>query len=210
MDYPNVQVLNHPLIRHKLTLLRNKNTTHKDFRQLAEELAGLMTYEVCRGMQTKPCLVDTPLESYQGQELANEVTIVPVLRAGLVMAQGMLDMIPNAKVGHIGLFRNESTLEPVQYYCKLPESTPGSDVFIVDPMLATGGSASKAISLVKQHHPGSILFCCIIAAPEGISVLARKHPDVRVVTLEIDRQLNENGYILPGLGDAGDRIYGTK
>ncbi len=210
MDYPNVQVLDHPLIRHKLTLLRNKNTTHKDFRQLAEELAGLMTYEVCRDMQTKPCLVDTPLEPYAGEELANEVTIVPVLRAGLVMAQGMLDMIPNAKVGHIGLFRNESTLEPVQYYCKLPESTPGSDVFIVDPMLATGGSAAKAISLVKQYHPSSILFCCIIAAPEGIHVLAERHPDVRVVTLEVDRQLNENGYILPGLGDAGDRIYGTK
>ncbi|HWQ22292.1 MAG TPA: uracil phosphoribosyltransferase [Clostridia bacterium] len=210
MDYCNLQVLNHPLIRHKLTLLRNRNTTHKDFRQLAEELAGLMTYEVCRNMRTKACLIDTPLEPYSGQELENEVTIVPVLRAGLVMAQGMLDMIPNAKVGHIGLFRDENTLEPVQYYCKLPESTGESDVFVVDPMLATGGSASKAISLVKERRPHSICFCCIIAAPEGIEVLQREHPDVKIVTLEIDRRLNENGYILPGLGDAGDRIYGTK
>ena len=210
MDYRNLQVLNHPLIRHKLTLLRNRNTTHKDFRQLAEELSGLMTYEVCRNMQTKACPIETPLESYEGQELENEVTIVPVLRAGLVMAQGMLDMIPHAKVGHIGLFRDENTLQPVQYYCKLPESTSESDVFIVDPMLATGGSASMAISLVKEHHPHSISFCCIIAAPEGIEVLQREHPDVKIVTLEIDRRLNENGYILPGLGDAGDRIYGTK
>ena len=210
MDYRNLQVLNHPLIRHKLTLLRNKNTTHKDFRQLAQELAGLMTYEVCRNMRTKTCPIETPLEPYNGQELENEVTIVPVLRAGLVMAQGMLDMIPNAKVGHIGLFRDENTLEPVQYYCKLPESTSESDVFIVDPMLATGGSASMAISLVKERHPRSISFCCIIAAPEGIEVLQRNHPDVQVVTMEIDRRLNENGYILPGLGDAGDRIYGTK
>jgi uracil phosphoribosyltransferase len=210
MDYSNLQVLNHPLIRHKLTLLRNKNTTHKDFRELAEELAGLMTYEVCRNMRTKACPIETPLESYDGQELENEVTIVPVLRAGLVMAQGMLDMIPHAKVGHIGLFRDENTLEPVQYYCKLPESTPESDVFIMDPMLATGGSACKAISLVKERKPRSISFCCLIAAPEGIEVLRREHPDVKIVTLEIDRRLNENGYILPGLGDAGDRIYGTK
>jgi uracil phosphoribosyltransferase len=210
MDYENVQVLDHPLIRHKLTLLRNRNTTHKDFRQLAEELAGLMTYEVCRNMRTKPCPVETPLEHYDGQELENEVTIVPVLRAGLVMAQGMLDMIPHARVGHIGLFRDENTLQPVQYYCKLPDSTRESDVFIVDPMLATGGSASKAIALVKERHPRSISFCCIIAAPEGIAVLRRDHPDVKIVTLEIDRRLNENGYILPGLGDAGDRIYGTK
>ncbi|RIE09555.1 uracil phosphoribosyltransferase [Candidatus Cryosericum odellii] len=210
MDYSNLQVLNHPLIRHKLTLLRNRNTTHKDFRELAEELAGLMTYEVCRNMRTKACPIETPLESYDGQELENEVTIVPVLRAGLVMAQGMLDMIPHAKVGHIGLFRDENTLEPVQYYCKLPESTPESDVFIMDPMLATGGSACKAISLVKERKPRSISFCCIIAAPEGIEVLRREHPDVKIVTLEIDRCLNENGYILPGLGDAGDRIYGTK
>jgi uracil phosphoribosyltransferase len=210
MDHCNLQVLDHPLIRHKLTLLRNRNTTHKDFRELAEELAGLMTYEVCRNMRTKACPIETPLESYDGQELENEVTIVPVLRAGLVMAQGMLDMIPHAKVGHIGLFRDENTLEPVQYYCKLPESTPESDVFIMDPMLATGGSACKAISLVKERKPRSISFCCIIAAPEGIEVLRREHPDVQIVTLEIDRCLNENGYILPGLGDAGDRIYGTK
>jgi uracil phosphoribosyltransferase len=210
MDYENVQVLDHPLIRHKLTLLRNRNTTHKDFRQLAEELAGLMTYEVCRNMRTKPCPVETPLEHYDGQELENEVTIVPVLRAGLVMAQGMLDMIPHARVGHIGLFRDENTLQPIQYYCKLPDSTRESDVFIVDPMLATGGSASKAIALVKERHPRSISFCCIIAAPEGIAVLRRDHPDVKIVTLEVDRRLNENGYILPGLGDAGDRIYGTK
>jgi len=210
MDHRNLQVLDHPLIRHKLTLLRNRNTTHKDFRQLAQELAGLMTYEVCRNMRTKACPIETPLEPYNGQELENEVTIVPVLRAGLVMAQGMLDMIHNAKVGHIGLFRDENTLEPVQYYCKLPESTSESDVFIVDPMLATGGSASMAISLVKERHPRSISFCCIIAAPEGIEVLQRNHPDVQVVTMEIDRRLNENGYILPGLGDAGDRIYGTK
>ena len=210
MDHRNLQVLDHPLIRHKLTLLRNKNTTHKDFRQLAEELAGLMTYEVCRNMRTKACPIETPLEPYNGQELENEVTIVPVLRAGLVMAQGMLDMIPHAKVGHIGLFRDENTLLPVQYYCKLPESIGESDVFVVDPMLATGGSASKAIALVKERHPRSISFCCLIAAPEGIEVLQREHPDVKIVTLEIDRRLNENGYILPGLGDAGDRIYGTK
>ncbi|RIE06253.1 uracil phosphoribosyltransferase [Candidatus Cryosericum terrychapinii] len=210
MDHRNLQVLDHPLIRHKLTLLRNKNTTHKDFRQLAEELAGLMTYEVSRNMRTKSCPIETPLEPYDGQELENEVTIVPVLRAGLVMAQGMLDMIPHAKVGHIGLFRDENTLLPVQYYCKLPESIGESDVFVVDPMLATGGSASKAIALVKERHPRSISFCCLIAAPEGIEVLQREHPDVKIVTLEIDRRLNENGYILPGLGDAGDRIYGTK
>jgi len=210
MSYTGVQVLDHPLIRHKLTLLRNRNTTHKDFRQLAEELAGLMTYEVCRNMRTRSCPVETPLEHYDGQELENEVTIVPILRAGLVMAQGMLDMIPHARVGHIGLFRDETTLQPVEYYCKLPDSVHDSDVFVVDPMLATGGSASKAISLVKERRPRNISFCCIIAAPEGIEVLRRDHPDVKIVTLEIDRQLNENGYILPGLGDAGDRIYGTK
>ena len=206
-----VYVFDHPLIQHKTALLRGKETSTKDFRQLVTEIATLMTYEATRDLPLKDVEVETPMEKCTLKMLDGEdVAIVPILRAGLGFVDGMLSLIPNAKVGFIGLYRDPETHLPVEYYCKLPADISKRQVFIVDPMLATGGSAAAAIDFVKQHGAKQIKFMCIIAAPEGIEVLQKAHPDVDIFIAAKDRQLNDHAYILPGLGDAGDRIYGTK
>ncbi len=206
-----VYVFDHPLIQHKTALLRGKDTSTKDFRQLVTEIATLMTYEATRDLPLKDVEIETPMEKCTLKMLDGEdVAIVPILRAGLGFVDGMLSLIPNAKVGFIGLYRDPETHLPVEYYCKLPADIEKRQVFIVDPMLATGGSAAAAIDFVKQHGAKQIKFMCIIAAPEGIEVLQKTHPDVDIYIAAKDRQLNSNAYILPGLGDAGDRIYGTK
>ena len=206
-----VYVFDHPLIQHKTALLRGKETSTKDFRQLVTEIATLMTYEATRDLPLKDVEIETPMEKCTLKMLDGEdVAIVPILRAGLGFVDGMLSLIPNAKVGFIGLYRDPETHKPIEYYCKLPADIEKRQVFIVDPMLATGGSAAAAIDFVKQHGAKQIKFMCIIAAPEGISVLQEAHPDVDIYIAAKDRQLNSNAYILPGLGDAGDRIYGTK
>ena len=206
-----VYVFDHPLIQHKTALLRGKETSTRDFRQLVTEIATLMTYEATRDLPLKEVEIETPMEKCTLKMLDGEdVAIVPILRAGLGFVDGMLSLIPNAKVGFIGLYRDPETHKPVEYYCKLPADIEKRQVFIVDPMLATGGSAAAAIDFVKQHGAKQIKFMCIIAAPEGIEVLQKAHPDVDIYIAAKDRQLNSNAYILPGLGDAGDRIYGTK
>jgi len=206
-----VYVFDHPLIQHKTALLRGKNTSTKDFRQLVTEIATLMTYEATRDLPLKDVEVETPMEKCTLKMLDGEdVAIVPILRAGLGFVDGMLSLIPNAKVGFIGLYRDPETHKPVEYYCKLPADISKRQVFVVDPMLATGGSAAAAIDFVKQHGAKQIKFMCLIAAPEGIEFLQKAHPDVDIFIAAKDRQLNSNAYILPGLGDAGDRIYGTK
>ena len=206
-----VYVFDHPLIQHKTALLRGRETSTKDFRQLVTEIATLMTYEATRDLPLKEVEIETPMEKCTLKMLDGEdVAIVPILRAGLGFVDGMLSLIPNAKVGFIGLYRDPETHLPVEYYCKLPADIEKRQVFIVDPMLATGGSAAAAIDFVKQHGAKQIKFMCIIAAPEGIEVLQKSHPDVDIYIAAKDRQLNSNAYILPGLGDAGDRIYGTK
>lgn len=206
-----VYVFDHPLIQHKTALLRGKETSTKDFRQLVTEIATLMTYEATRDLPLKEVEIETPMEKCTLKMLDGEdVAIVPILRAGLGFVDGMLSLIPNAKVGFIGLYRDPETHLPVEYYCKLPADIEKRQVFIVDPMLATGGSAAAAIDFVKQHGAKQIKFMCLIAAPEGIKVLQEAHPDVDIYIAAKDRQLNSNAYILPGLGDAGDRIYGTK
>ncbi|MDO5331612.1 MAG: uracil phosphoribosyltransferase [Bacillota bacterium] len=206
-----VYVFDHPLIQHKTAILRDKNTTTKDFRKLVTEIATLMTYEATRDLPLKDVDVTTPLETAKFKMLDGEdVAIVPILRAGLGFVDGMLSLIPNAKVGFIGLYRDPETHKPVEYYCKLPEDIEKRQIFVVDPMLATGGSAADAITLVKQRGGKNIKFMCLIAAPEGIDAVQKAHPDVDIYIAAKDRQLNENAYILPGLGDAGDRIYGTK
>ncbi|MCQ2553997.1 MAG: uracil phosphoribosyltransferase [Clostridia bacterium] len=206
-----VYVFDHPLIQHKVALMRDKNTTTKDFRQLVTEIATLMTYEATRELPLKDVEVETPLEVATCKMLAGEdIAIVPILRAGLGFVDGMLSLIPNAKVGFVGLYRDPETHKPVEYYCKLPEDIEKRQVFVVDPMLATGGSAAAAIQFVKDRGGKNIKFMCLIAAPEGIEVLQNAHPDVDIYIAAKDRQLNDHAYILPGLGDAGDRIYGTK
>ena len=206
-----VYVFDHPLIQHKTAILRDKDTTTKDFRKLVTEIATLMTYEATRDLPLKDVEVSTPLETTKFKMLDGEdVAIVPILRAGLGFVDGMLSLIPNAKVGFIGLYRDPETHKPVEYYCKLPEDIDKRQIFVVDPMLATGGSAADAITLVKQRGGKNIKFMCLIAAPEGIEAVQKAHPDVDIYIAAKDRQLNENAYILPGLGDAGDRIYGTK
>ncbi len=206
-----VYVFDHPLIQHKTALLRGKNTSTKDFRQLVTEIATLMTYEATRDLPLKDVEVETPMEKCTLKMLDGEdVAIVPILRAGLGFVDGMLSLIPNAKVGFIGLYRDPETHLPIEYYCKLPEDISKRQVFVVDPMLATGGSAAAAIDFVKQKGGKKIKFMCLIAAPEGIEVLQKAHPDVDIYIAAKDRQLNDHAYILPGLGDAGDRIYGTK
>ena len=206
-----VYVFDHPLIQHKVALMRDKNTTTKDFRQLVTEIATLMTYEATRELPVKDVEIETPLETATCKMLAGEdIAIVPILRAGLGFVDGMLSLIPNAKVGFVGLYRDPETHKPVEYYCKLPEDIENRQVFVVDPMLATGGSAAAAIQFVKDRGGKNIKFMCLIAAPEGIEVLQNAHPDVDIYIAAKDRQLNDHAYILPGLGDAGDRIYGTK
>ena len=209
--YPNVHILDHPLIRHKVAIIRDKNTTTKQFREVIEEIATLMAYEAFKDVPTQEIIVETPLESVKQTVVKeNSIAIVPILRAGLGMVNGILTLFPAAKVGHIGMYRNEETLEPQEYYCKLPAGIDMKVVMLVDPMLATGGSACDAITQLKKRGCDKIKFLAIIGAPEGIEKVAEKHPDVEIYVSTLDRCLNENGYILPGLGDAGDRIFGTK
>lgn len=211
-QYDNVVVFNHPLINHKIAILRDKNTSMKEFRELIEEITTLMTYESLKdGVPTTTKQVETPLETCtQTVVKDNAVVIVPILRAGLGMVNGIHTLFPLARVGHIGMYRDEETLEPHSYYCKLPAGIEDKFVMVVDPMLATGGSAIDAITALKEKGCKDIRFMGIIAAPEGLSALAEAHPDVKIYVSTLDRCLNENGYILPGLGDAGDRLFGTK
>mgnify|MGYP000206059966 CR=1 FL=1 len=207
----NVHVLDHPLIQHKLSFIRNKETGAKDFRELLEEVAMLMGYEVTRDFPLEEIEVETPLATCKCKVIAGrKVAIIPILRAGLGMVNGLLKLIPAAKVGHIGLYRDPETLQPVEYYCKLPADVAERDVIVVDPMLATGGSASAAISFIKQRGIKNIKLMCLIAAPEGIQRMQEDHPDVTIFTAAVDSHLNEHAYIVPGLGDAGDRLFGTK
>ena len=204
-------VFDHPLIQHKVTMMRKKETPTKDFRELAKEVVTLMTYEATRNMPLKPVEIETPICKTTCNMLDGEdIAIVPILRAGLGFVDGMLSLVPNAKVGFIGLYRDPETHKPVEYYCKLPEDIANRYVFIVDPMLATGGSAVAAVDFIKQRGAQRIKFLCLIAAPEGIETLRTAHPDVDIYIAQEDEKLNENCYIVPGLGDAGDRLYGTK
>ena len=210
-DLPNLTVLGHPLIRHKLALLRDRRTPTKDFRDLVAEIAMLMAYEVTKDLPTAPVELETPLERTTGAKVAGKkLTLVPILRAGLGMVEGISRLVPSARVGHIGLYRNEETLEPVDYYFKAPSAREQRDFFLLDPMLATGGSAIAACATLKQAGARSIRFLCIVAAPQGVERMLRAHPDVPVYAAALDRELNAKGYILPGLGDAGDRIFGTR
>lgn len=211
-DYKNVVIFDHPLIRHKIAILRDEKTSMKEFRELIEEITTLMTYESLKeGVPTVEKEVKTPLETCKQQVINdNSIAIVPILRAGLGMVNGIHVLFPSARVGHIGMYRDESTLEPQEYYCKLPEGIEDKLVLLCDPMLATGGSACDAIALLKKRGCKNIKFMAIIGAPEGVSKVAEAHPDVNIYVSTLDRCLNENGYILPGLGDAGDRLFGTK
>ena len=206
-----VTVMDHPLIQHKIGIMRDKNTSTKEFRALVAEIAMLIYYEASRNLPLADKEIETPLVKTTVKEIAGKkLCVVPILRAGLHMADGILNLTPNAKVGHVGLYRNEETLEPVEYFCKLPSDAADREIFVVDPMLATGGSAIAAIELLKKRGIKKIRFLCLIAAPEGIEKLQEAHPDVNIFVGAKDERLNEKGYILPGLGDAGDRIYGTK
>lgn len=211
MNFKNVTIMEHPLIIHKIALLRDVNTGAKEFRELVNEIAMLMGYEVTRNLPLKDVDVQTPLTVAHTKMLAGKQNaVVPILRAGLGMVDGMLQIMPNAKVGHIGIYRDHDTLQPVEYFCKLPVDIAERDVIIVDPMLATGVSADAAIGFLRARGVKNIKFVNIVAAPEGLEMLATKHPDVEIYCGILDEKLNENGYILPGLGDAGDRIFGTK
>lgn len=210
-DNPKLHVLEHPLISHKLAILRNEETGTHEFRTIVAEITTLITYEATRNMTTEPVDVQTPVGIAHCQTLSGKkMAIVPILRAGLGMVDGILNLLPSAKVGHIGLYRDPETLAPVEYYCKMPPDIAERDVIIVDPMLATGGSASAAIQFMKEYGCAKITMMNIIAAPEGMDCIAREHPDVEVYVAALDDHLNEHGYIVPGLGDAGDRIFGTK
>ena len=204
-------IMQHPLIQHKIGMIRRTETGSRDFRHMISEVAMLMCYEATRDLKLVDVDIETPICPTTVKELeGKKLAVVPILRAGLGMVEGMLTMIPAAKVGHIGLYRNEETLEPVEYYCKLPKDCAERDVFVVDPMLATGGSAEAAVNFIKEHGGKHIKFLCIIAAPEGVERLHKAHPDVQIYCGCLDRCLNEDAYICPGLGDAGDRIFGTK
>ena len=206
-----VRVLDHPLIQHKLAILRSKNTSVKEFRELVSEISGLMCYEATRNLPTKEVEVQTPVAVAKCRRLAGKkLAIIPILRAGLGMVDAMVDLIPSAKIGHIGLYRDPETHKPVEYYCKLPEDISNRQVFVVDPMLATGGSAVAAIDFLKQHGCQNIIMMNMIAAPEGVKAVQEAHPDVDIYLAALDEKLNDHAYIVPGLGDAGDRIFGTK
>ena len=207
----NVNVMTHPLIQHKVTLIRSVDTGTKDFRQLLEEIASLMGYEITRDLPLEDVEVQTPLVKAIGKQIAGKkLGIVPILRAGLGMVNGLLELMPMAKVGHVGMYRDPETLQPVEYYCKLPSDLADRRIIVTDPMLATGGSAAAAISLLKEKGAKEIQLMCLVAAPEGVEVVNKAHPDVRIYVAALDEKLNDHGYILPGLGDAGDRIFGTK
>lgn len=208
--YKNVTVLNHPLITHKIAKLRDVNTETNLFRQLVKEIAVLEGYEALRTVKTRDIEITTPIEkTIQPMVDTSELCFVPILRAGLGMVDGILELVPNAKVGHLGLYRNEETHQPVEYFCKLPKSIAKCDVFLIDPMLATGGSAIDAVKSLRKYNVKNISFICIIAAPEGVKAFAEAYPDIPLYIGCLDRELNENAYICPGLGDCGDRIYGT-
>jgi uracil phosphoribosyltransferase len=208
--FANLTVVDHPLIRHKMRLLRASSTPRKLFSELVEEISMLMAYEVTRGLEEHEVEVETPLERTVGRAVVGQnLVVVPILRAGLGMAQGFLRLIPTARVGHVGMSRDEESLEPVEYYYKVPESDHVRRFIVLDPMLATGGSALGTIDRLKERGARHVVFMCIVAAPEGVHALATAHPDVHIYTAALDRQLNEAGYILPGLGDAGDRLFGT-
>lgn len=203
-------LLQHPLITHKVTLMRRTDTSTKEFRETLNEVAGLMAFEITRDLPLKDVVVETPIRSCETRELATEVVLVPVLRAGLGMVEGITNLIPTAKVGHIGLYRNEETLQPVTYYEKFPSTLSSSIVMVLDPMLATGGSASAAILAIKENGANPIKLVCVVGAPEGVKRIEKDHPDVDIYLAALDEGLNDVGYIVPGLGDAGDRIFGTK
>ena len=204
-------ILDHPLIQHKISLIRDKQTGVRDFRYLVEELAMLMAYEVTRDLPLKEVEIETPVATAKTNVISGRtIGIVPILRAGLGMVNGMLNLVPAAKVGHIGLYRDPDTLKPVEYYCKLPSDATERDLIIVDPMLATGGSANGAIQLIKDRGVKNIKLVCLIAAPEGVDAVQKAHPDVDIFVCAVDKCLNDHGYIVPGLGDAGDRLFGTK
>lgn len=203
--------MNHPLIQHKLTIIRDINTGSKEFRELVKEVSMLMAYEVTRELPLEDVEIETPIQKMTGKTISGRKQgIIPILRAGLGMVDGFLHLLPTAKVGHVGLYRDPETLEPVEYYCKLPSDINERDLYVVDPMLATGGSASAAISFLKAKGATSIKFVCLLGCPEGIAVVQKEHPDVDIFVAKIDEKLNDHAYIVPGLGDAGDRLFGTK
>ncbi len=205
-----VNVINHPLIQHKLTLMRKKETGTKDFRELLEEISMLMTYEITRDFPLEEVDIETPVTKCKGRVLAGrKVGVVPILRAGLGMLNGVVNMIPAARVGHVGMYRDPATLKPVEYYCKLPSDVAERTLIVVDPMLATGGSSAAALSLLKEKGAKSMVLMCLVAAPEGVEVINKEHPDVPLYVAAVDEKLNDKGYIVPWLGDAGDRIFGT-
>ncbi|MBO5374505.1 MAG: uracil phosphoribosyltransferase [Clostridia bacterium] len=205
----NLFVSKHPLVAHKLSIMRDKNTSNDVFRAMLYEISSLMCYEVTRDLLTDDYELETPLQRTIGKKLADKIVVVPILRAGLGMIDGFLKLIPNISVGHIGLYRDHETHLPIKYYCNLPRHAPKSEIIVVDPMLATGGSAADAIDMLKSEGCERIRFLCLVSAPEGIELLQKRHPDVDIYTCALDEKLNENAYILPGLGDAGDRIFGT-
>jgi uracil phosphoribosyltransferase len=207
----NVHLIDHPLVQHKLTLMRRKDASTNTFRTLLHELSSLMAYEVTRDMPVQDIGIETPLETMTGKMIdGKKLVFVSILRAGNGILEGMLNVVPGARVGHVGLYRDPKTLKPVEYYFKMPQEMQARDIVVVDPMLATGNSAIAAVDRLKKLKPKSIKFVCLLTCPEGIAALQKAHPDVDIYTAAIDRQLNEHGYILPGLGDAGDRIFGTK
>ncbi|GBU10619.1 uracil phosphoribosyltransferase [Erysipelotrichaceae bacterium] len=205
-----LKVLDHPLISHKLTIIRDKRTTSKEFAETVDEIAGLMAYEITRDVRTRKINVETPLMVSQQSTLDQDIIIVPILRAGLGMVEGIRGIAPNAKIGHIGMYRDEETLEPKEYFCKLPEGLEDAYILVVDPMLATGGSASATLTLLKARGAKKIKLVCLVGAPEGVKAVQEGHPDVDIYLAALDEKLNEDGYIVPGLGDAGDRLFGTK
>ena len=211
MSELKVNVIDHPLIQHKLTMMRKKTTGTKDFRELLEEISMLMTYEITRDFPLKDVEIETPVAKCVGKELTDtlKVCVVPILRAGLGLQSGVVNMIPAAKIGHIGLYRDPETLKPVEYYCKMPSDIAERTMLVVDPMLATGGSAAAALTMLKEKGAKKLILMCLVAAPEGVKVINDEHPDVPVYVAAVDEKLNEHGYIVPGLGDAGDRIFGT-
>lgn len=208
-EFPNVVIFDHPLIQHKLTHLRDSSTSHRPFRALIYQIAGLMVFEATRTIPTREVLVQTPLERTTGRRLAGLITVIPVLRAGLGMAEGVLEMMPEARVGHLGMYRDEKTLQPIAYLKRLPKDLDAGPCLVVDPMLATGGSAVAAIQMLRDAGATDLRMICLVAAPEGIRRLTAAHPSLIIYTAAIDRGLNAQGYIMPGLGDAGDRLYGT-
>jgi uracil phosphoribosyltransferase len=210
-EFPTLRVVTHPLVQHKITILRDRETPTKIFKELVEEIAMLMAYEATADVPVEQIEVDTPLERTVGRQISGKkLTLVPILRAGLGMVEGIYRLVPNARIGHIGLYRNHDTLEPVDYYFKVPGDAAERDFFVLDPMLATGGSAIAAVGSLKRAGATRIRFMCLVAAPEGVRKLTAAHPDVMIYCAALDRELNESGYILPGLGDAGDRLFGTR